>query len=473
MFAVKGVPSIANMEGKFDTSNKWVVDSGATDHITYKLDWFNSDLKNTHELPVTIPNVSSILCAVTFFPEFCVMHALNSRKLIGVGKCKQGLYQMSMVGSERKAMTVVGDLWHKRPGHATHGKLCLLVFVKNDSLGTNGTFCDCCTRAKFTRLPFPRPLAHIPHNKTGWWSETERALKFEAKFPTRFYGECIMTVSYIINRLPSEVIGNKTPYEIVYGQKPDYEGLKVFGCLAYYLSIEMRCNKFEERGTPGIFLGYPRGTKGYKIYDVKNGKIIVSRDVRFVENIFPYGSQIDHEEDEELENFEFPTWYYDDQNPYENMSNIHEENDMEPKNENDDMEENMHEDDVVMQNDANSGDLPQNEGQTQVAEPMAEIENIGHASVTKPTTQTEIEHEEPIREKRSRTRPARLNDYVVNLPPSIDQTSPESNQQSSTVYPIANFISYYKFSDSHKAFLTAISLNDEPKTFKQAVQDEN
>lgn len=35
-------------------------------------------------------------------------------------------------------------------------------------------------------------------------------------------------------------------------------------------------------------MGYPPGIKGYKIYDIENKKIIVSRDVRFHENNFPF-----------------------------------------------------------------------------------------------------------------------------------------------------------------------------------------
>ncbi|XP_076911994.1 uncharacterized protein LOC143570145 [Bidens hawaiensis] len=253
--------------------------------------------------------------------------------------------------------------------------------------------------------------------------------------------------AYIINWLPLEVIENKTPYEIVYGQKPDYESLKVFGCLAYYRSTETKGDKFEERGRPRIFLGYLWGTKGYKIYDVNNGKIIMSRDVRFVENTLPYDSNVDQKEDEKPEIFEFPIWYYDYQNPHENTSNINEENEPETESPNSGVDKNIHEGDV-MQNDTDIGNLQQNEGLAQVAEPKAQIENVGQANVTEPTTQTETEHEEPAKEKRTRTCPARLNDYVVNLSPSIDQASTKSN-------------------------LNAISLNDEPKTFKQAIQNEN
>ena len=45
--------------------------------------------------------------------------------------------------------------------------------------------------------------------------ETARALRFEAGLPKRFWGEYILTAAYIINRLPSKVIKNKTPYELV------------------------------------------------------------------------------------------------------------------------------------------------------------------------------------------------------------------------------------------------------------------
>lgn len=41
------------------------------------------------------------------------------------------------------------------------------------------------------------------------------------------------------------------------------------------------------------------------------------------------------------------------------------------------------------------------------------------------------------------------------------------------VHPLSNFVSYENFFDSHKAFLTAITSNDEPKNFKENIQDQN
>lgn len=111
--------------------------------------------------------------------------------------------------------------------------------------------------------------------------ETTHALKIEANIPKRFCGECFLTARYIINRLPSKVIGNKTPYELLHGEKSNYDHMRVLGCLAYYRSIEKNGDKFEVRGRSGVFMGYPSGMKGYKIFDPSNGKIITSRDVKF------------------------------------------------------------------------------------------------------------------------------------------------------------------------------------------------
>ncbi|KAJ0487829.1 putative RNA-directed DNA polymerase [Helianthus annuus] len=121
--------------------------------------------------------------------------------------------------------------------------------------------------------------------------DTARTLMFEANLPKRFWGECVLTAAYIINRLPSKVIKDNTPYELVRGDKPNYDHMRVLGCLVYYRSIETNGDKFEIRGRPGVFMGYPGGIKGYKIFDPKSGKMITSRHVRFAEKVFPFVSK--------------------------------------------------------------------------------------------------------------------------------------------------------------------------------------
>nr|GEW00217.1 retrovirus-related Pol polyprotein from transposon TNT 1-94 [Tanacetum cinerariifolium] len=76
------------------------------------------------------------------------------------------------------------------------------------------------------------------------------------------------------------------------------------------------------------------------------------------------------------------------------------------------------------------------------------------------------------RPTRIRTQPSRFKDFVVQGPPWVKHPASTSNHVTSMVrYPISNFVSYDKFSSNHKAFLVAITNNDEPKSFKQAAQD--
>lgn len=50
-----------------------------------------------------------------------------------------------------------------------------------------------------------------------------------------------------------------------------------------------------------MFLGYPTGTKGYKLYDLQRKHIFVSRNVVFHESVFQFHS--DSNQPGEVENF--------------------------------------------------------------------------------------------------------------------------------------------------------------------------
>ncbi|XP_056694807.1 uncharacterized protein [Spinacia oleracea] len=116
--------------------------------------------------------------------------------------------------------------------------------------------------------------------------ETARALRLFANLPVRFWGECLLTSTYLINLMPSSVLSWKTPYEVLLKKLPDYENLRIVGCLCY--AAVKSHDKLAPRARKCIFLGYPYAQKGYKLYDLISHKIILSRDVVFKENIFPF-----------------------------------------------------------------------------------------------------------------------------------------------------------------------------------------
>ena len=117
--------------------------------------------------------------------------------------------------------------------------------------------------------------------------DVARALRFQANLPLSFWGECVLTATYLINKLPTPILKFKSPHQVLLGSPPSYSSLRVFGCLCFAKNMNIQ-HKFDERSKPGIFVGYPFNQKGYRIYDMKTRQIYVSRDVQFHETVFPY-----------------------------------------------------------------------------------------------------------------------------------------------------------------------------------------
>lgn len=96
-----------------------------------------------------------------------------------------------------------------------------------------------------------------------------RSLIFQVFLPLKFWGEVVLIVVYIINRIPTPPLHDKTPYEVLHSSPPPYDKLKVFGCLCYVSTHFHQRTKFSPKAKPSIFTGYSSGTKGYKVYDME------------------------------------------------------------------------------------------------------------------------------------------------------------------------------------------------------------
>jgi len=116
--------------------------------------------------------------------------------------------------------------------------------------------------------------------------EVSRALLFQSKVPLNFWGECVLTATHIINRLPTPLLQNKSPFQMLYEKIPSYDYLRVFGCLCYMTTTKQGRDKLQPRALPCVFIGYPYGKKAYKVMDLDNHKVHISRDVVFHEQPF-------------------------------------------------------------------------------------------------------------------------------------------------------------------------------------------
>ena len=128
-----------------------------------------------------------------------------------------------------------------------------------------------------------------------------RALIIESNLAKKYWGDAILSATYLYNRTPNSTIEYKTPYELKYGYKPSIKNIKIWGSLAYKREPTELITKLDPRAKPFYIIGYDIGQ--YKLLDPKTTKVVWARDVAIIEGSFWKPSSEYHDDSQFLIDF--------------------------------------------------------------------------------------------------------------------------------------------------------------------------
>ena len=110
--------------------------------------------------------------------------------------------------------------------------------------------------------------------------DTARCLMSEAKLHISYWPEAVKTAAYLKNRTVANTLVNKTPYEILLGERPSIKYLKLYGSkISVRVPEEKRNSKWDRKADLGILVGYEK--VGYRV--LIDGKIVIARHVDIID----------------------------------------------------------------------------------------------------------------------------------------------------------------------------------------------
>ncbi|KAG6763432.1 hypothetical protein POTOM_030847 [Populus tomentosa] len=189
-------------------NSEWIIDSGATNHMTFNNNIQTIQPSNHHvvftangtpfsvsgegtvtlkknlslESVLIVPNLNhnllsvaqitcALMCVVIFWPNLCIFKDIQTWKTIGYGTRRGKLYYLDLIPASSNQLAQVFStntanehqkseiwLWHRRLGHASFGYLQKLFPQLFSQLIVSDFKCDVCERAKSHRVSFPISL---------------------------------------------------------------------------------------------------------------------------------------------------------------------------------------------------------------------------------------------------------------------------------------------------------------------------
>ena len=113
--------------------------------------------------------------------------------------------------------------------------------------------------------------------------EMARSMLIDSGLPKEFWAEAANTACFIFNRLPTST--GRIPYEDWHEASTSLTMLKKFGSFGHSHVPKEKRAKWDPKTKGGFLVGYAQEGGAYKMYDPKEKRIFISRDVSFNESV--------------------------------------------------------------------------------------------------------------------------------------------------------------------------------------------
>jgi hypothetical protein len=134
-------------------------------------------------------------------------------------------------------------------------------------------------------LPFNPRHNGIVERKNQTMVEVARAMLHDHDLPIMIWDEVCNTTVYVQNKIPHNILEEKTHEDEFIGVQLEIGNLRISGCPVYFHVPKEKRKKLEPTGNKGVFVGYNETSKAYQIYILGQRYVEIIWDVRFEEDL--------------------------------------------------------------------------------------------------------------------------------------------------------------------------------------------